>query len=303
MPSTGDFPDALDPVFRAMMEEPFDGEEQSLVSQFFDMETSDRPEERLTSISGLPKPPNFMGTLAYRSPDQGFDVTATHIEVAMGTQITRRLWDDDQHGKIKRIFSGFRNAFHERKQDEAADFFNGAFTTTSAFYNHSEGVSVCNNSHLTPSSGVSTASGFDNLSTAGLSATALTADRYTFRLFKNFKGFSIDKVPDTIFVPAELDDEALKITRTRVGLDTAAGDVNVQAGRYRVLSSTRLSDANNWFVMNMRLLKESLIWYTRKAFESDRMESFDQFNFKGRGYERYSHLWLFWQGLLGHEVA
>ena len=42
MPSTGDFPDALDPVFRAMKDEPFSGEGLDIISEFFSQETSDK---------------------------------------------------------------------------------------------------------------------------------------------------------------------------------------------------------------------------------------------------------------------
>lgn len=302
--SKGKFPDSLEQSFGAIMKEPFSGEDQDLRKFLMTMEDSDKPEERLSSISGLPKPSRFLGTLAYRDPDQGYDVTATHVTVAMGTQITREMYDDDQHGQIKAIFSGFRDAFHEGKQDDVADLLNLSFTANPTdFFSHSESLALCADAHTTPSSGVSNSSGFDNLSTAALSATALAADRYTMRLFKNFKGFPIDKVPNLIIVPVELEDEALKIVQTRMGLDTAAGDKNIQAGRYRVVGSTRFNDSNNFWVANQELLKKSLRWYTRVKFETDRMESFDQFNFKGRGYERYSYLWLFWQGLLGHSVS
>jgi WD40 repeat protein len=299
----GKFPDAINPIFRAMMEEPFGGEGMDIVKFLYDGDTSTRPEERLTSISGLPKFPKFTGTLTYKDPVQGFDVTATHVVYAMGVQITRETWDDDQHGKIKRIFSGFKDAAWETRQDDGAQLLNNAFVSDTEFYNHTEGVSLCNNSHTTPDGDVSTASGFDNLSTTALSATALSAARYTMRLFKDFKGVRIDKVPDTLIVPAELEDEALKISQTKMGLDTAAGDKNVQAGRFNVVSSTRLTDTNNFFVVNKGLAKKSFIWYDRVPFETDRMESFDQFNFKARAYMRYSNLWLFWQGIMGFQVS
>lgn len=298
----GGFPDSLDPVFRKQVPENFNRPDD-LIPILYGMEGSDRAEERLTSISGLPNFPRFTGAVTYRGPDEGFDVTATHVNYAMGVQINQELWEDDQHGQIKKIFAGFgRSAFNTRQVD-AALLLNGAFTTTIEFFSHSEGVSMCNNSHTTTVSGVSTASGFDNLSTAGLSATALTADRYTFRLFKDFQGNFIDEVPDLLFVPAELDDEASVINRTSTGLDTSAGDINVQKGRYQIVSSVHLTDANNYFVANKRLMKDSFVWYDRVKFNSDRMEAFDTYNFKGRARMRYSYLWLFWQAILGHQVA
>ena len=300
--SKGGFPDSLDPVFNKQVRESFAGPDD-LIPTLYGVESSSKAEERITSISGLPNFPRFTGALAYRGPDQGFDVTATHVNYAMGVQITQELWEDDQHGQIKRIFDGFgRSAFNTRQVD-AAQLLNLAFTTTLEFFEHTEGVSMCNNSHSTPVSGVSTASGFDNLSTAALSATALTADRYTFRLFKDFQGNPIDEVPDILIVPAELDDEAMVISKTTTGLDTTAGNINVQKGRYQVVSTVRLTDANNYFVGNKRLMKDSFTWFERIKFNQDRMEAFDTYNFKGRARMRYSFMWLFWQAILGHQVA
>ena len=298
----GGFPDSLDPVFNKQVPENFKGPDD-LIPVIFGVESSSKAEERITSITGLPNFPRFTGALAYRGPDQGFDVTATHVNYAMGVSIGQELWEDDQHGQIKKIFSGFgRSAFNTRQIDAAA-LFNSMFSTGQEFYDHTEGVALSSNSHTSVVSGVSTASGFDNLSTAGLSATALTADRYTFRLFKDAQGNPIDEVPDILFVPAELDDEASVITKTSTGLDTSAGDINVQKGRYQVVSSVRFTDANNYFVANKRLMKDSFVWYERVKFESDRMEAFDTYNFKGRARMRYSYLWLFWQAVLGHQVA
>jgi len=298
----GGFPDSLDPVFNKQVPENFKGPDD-LIPSMYGVESSSKSEERVTSISGLPNFPRFTGALAYRGPDQGFDVTATHVNYAMGVQIGQELWEDDQHGQIKKIFAGFGRAAFNTRQIDAANLFNSAFSTGLEFFNHTEGVALSSNSHTTPVSGVSTASGYDNLSTAGLSATALTADRFTFRLFKDFQGNPIDEVPDMLYVPAELDDEAQVITRTSTGLDTSAGDVNVQKGRYQVVSSVRFTDANNYFVGNKRLMMDSFVWYERIKFNSDRMEAFDTYNFKGRARMRYSYLWLFWQAVLGHQVA
>ena len=298
------FPDSLDPVFARLVEENFN-QAPDLVPQLFNTSLkSSRDQEKLSSISSLPDFPKFTGTLTYKSPTQGYDVTAQHIEFAMGVQIQRKLWDDDQHGKIRSIFEGFGDSAFKSRQKDAAQPFNLAFSVDPEFYTHTEGVSLCNDSHTTTVSGVSTSSGYDNLSTAAISATSLTADRYTMRLFKDFQGEPVDEVFDEVFCPAELEDEVLKIVQTRVGLDTAAGDVNVHAGRnFKVISSVRLTDANNYFVMNSKLRNQSLYWIDRIPFEKDRMDSFDQYNFKGRAYMRYSFVYLFWQWILGHSVS
>lgn len=301
--TSGAFPDALNPVFRKQSREDFAGT-PDLVGQLFGSGSSDRNQERITSISGLPDFVAFTGSVSYAGPDEGYDVTVTHKQFARGVQIQRTLWDDDQHGQIRQIFTGLGRAAHNTRQKDAAQPFNTAFTTDSEFYTHTEGVSLCSNSHTTTVEGVDASSGFDNLITNEMSGTAFTVARYTMRLFNDFQGEPIDEVFDEVLVPAELEDEALVILRTRTGLDTASGDANVhQMRNIKLMSSARLTDSNNWFVMNSRLRNDNLVWIDRTPFETARMEAFDQMNFKGRGYMRYSYYWLFWQFILGAQVS
>ena len=60
---------------------------------------------------------------------------------------------------------------------------NNAFSIDTLFYNNSEGVALCSNSHIT-TSGASTSTGFDNLGTASLTATAVAAARISMVDFR-----------------------------------------------------------------------------------------------------------------------
>jgi len=297
------FPDALNPIFEAYKKEEFAGSTPDLVPRLFGTGKSDRDKYQASSISGLADFTAFAGNVDYASPVEGYDVTATHVEFAQGVQIQRKLWDDSQTEKIKQIFMGQRRAAYNTRQKDAAQPFNNAFTTDNEFFSHSEGVNLCSNSHTTPMSSVSTASGFDNLLTASLAGTAVTAARYTMRNLKDFTGEPIDEVPDCILVPAELEATAEEIVKTRTGLDADTGNYNVEQGRYEIISTVRLTDTNNWFAINKRLMKDNLIWIDRVPLELKRMEAFDPISFKSRGYMRYSYLYVFWQWLIGHQVA
>lgn len=300
--SQAGFPDSLDPVFKKIVKDGF-GEKQDLVGVFFGKDTSDRHEEKYNSISSLDDLPEFGGSLTFLAPVEGYQVLVTHKEFAGGVNIQRKMWDDDQHGQIRKLFADLGRSGKRTRNKDAAQPFNNAFIVDSEFYAHDEAVSLCSSSHTTPDGDVSTSSGFDNLYTAALSGTAVAAARYNMRLLKDLKGEPQDEVPDMLCVPAELEDKALEIVRTRTGLDSAEGTRNIQEGRYRVFSTVRFTDTNNWFAINESNMKENLKWIDRVTFEEARMDAFDQIQFKGRGYQRYSYFHLFWQWVIGHQVS
>jgi len=295
-------PDSLNPVYKKLTYEGFN-RTPDLVSLLFGTETSDRNQELFATITGMGDFTEHQGTIDYDGPDQGYTVTATHKEFSKGLMIGRTILDDDQHGQIVKMFKLFGDSAFQTRQKDAAQPFNSAFTVDSEFFSHEEGVPLVSNSHTTPRAGVSTTNGFDNLYTAALSGTAVSAARYNMRLFKQFNGEPIDEIPGTLIVPAELEDKAFEIVKTRTGLDTADGNYNPQQSRYDVISSVRLTDSNNWFAVNKSMMKENLIWMDRIPFETDRMEHFDSFSFKARGYMRYSYYWLLWQWIVGHQVS
>lgn len=302
-PSTkAGFPDALQPDFREVTLQKFN-EIEDPVGKMFTIKSSDRHSETVSAIGPMGDLPKFTGTLSYDGPDQMYDVTAVHVEFAGGVQIQRALYDDDQFDVINDFFGMLGRAGKLTRLKDAYQLLNNAFSIDNEFYNHTEGVGLCSNSHTSTRAGVSTSSGFDNLSTAGLSATALTADVITFRQFADNAGEPIDIEPNEIYAPINLEDQLSEIIKTRFGLDTAEGNVNVHDGRFTVKTSVRLSDTNNYFLCNSSLRKEALYWYDRIPFETGKMESFDQYTAKGRAYMRYSFLYKFWQFILGHEVS
>jgi hypothetical protein len=97
------WPDILDPRFRKIY-----GDELKALPQvgpsIFHMETSSRNIEKDSSASGLSKliRRSEGQAISYEDEVQGFDVTYTHVEDALGTSVSNKLWEDDQFNVIKR---------------------------------------------------------------------------------------------------------------------------------------------------------------------------------------------------------
>jgi hypothetical protein len=173
--SSGNFGDLLDPRVKKI----FFGELKELpdyVGTLYSIESSSTPYEISSEVGELDDFTEFTGTVTYGSQNQGYDVRATHVEFSKGIQVERKLFDDDQHGIINRKPVGLATAYNRTRQKHAARMLNNAFSVDTMFYSHTEGVALCSDSHTT-TSGASTASGFDNLTTASLTSVAVSAAR------------------------------------------------------------------------------------------------------------------------------
>ena len=300
--TSASFADVLDVRFRDIAMGTYD-KGASRIGDFYGVETSDRPDERYSELTPMGKFQQFLGSVTYDGAEQGYDVTGTHIEWTLGLQIQRKLYDDDQFGVIDEQFGLLGESAFKTHEDHAAGVFSDAFSATNSFYSHTENVALVSNSHTTPVAGVSTATGFDNLTTAALSPADLSSAVVQYRQFKDAAGDWVDQQPDTLIVPVNLLDRATEIIRTPKGLDDANLNYNVQSGRFRIVDWIRLSDTNNWFLVNEASMKRNLLWFWRKKLELAKMESFDNFVGKGRGYMRYSYLRRDWRWILGAQVS
>jgi hypothetical protein len=121
------------------------------------------------------------------------------------------------------------------RQKHAARIFNNAFSVDSFFYNHTEGVALCSDSHTSNNSTLAdTSAGFDNKITTALSATALAAARIQFRNFRDDRGNRYDAMPDEIMIPPDLYDVAAEIVQSTGKPDTAENNINVHKGAYNI---------------------------------------------------------------------
>lgn len=299
--STG-FPDVLDSEFQEIFDREFDQLASKRGELYGIVPTNGRETIKWSDVGTLPDFEQFNGSIQYQSQHQGFDTVSTPLEWASGTQVERKLFDDDQFQIFNQRPAALGASAARTREKHAARILNLAFQNDTLFYNNSEGVALCSNSHTT-NSGASTSSGFDNLITASLTAVAVATARIQMVGFRGDQADRIDVMPDELWYPPDLYDKASEIITSSGKLDGALNNDNVHQNAYTGHEWRYLTDTNNWFMMDSRTRKRMLHWVDRIPLEFGMIEDFDTLVAKFRAYMRYSTAWTNWRFILGAQVS
>lgn len=296
------FGDLLDPRFQRIFDDRLRQVPDMVMEVYTDAGTNGRNNMMWSEVGTMPDWAQFTGQVSYQSRSQGYDVTATPIEFTSGFQIERKLFDDDQYNIMDQRPRGLATSYVRTRQSHAARVFNNAFAVDTMFYSHSEGVGLCNNSHTT-TSGASTASGFDNLTTAALTHTAVTAARKQMVQFRGDQAEIIAVTPDELWYPVALYDRAQEILGSRGRPEDATNAVNIHMGQFRGVEWIYMNDTNNWFMVDSMGRRDNLFWTDRIGVEFAMVEDFDTLIAKWRGYARYAMARVDWRFILGSQVS
>ena len=295
------FQDALDVRFEDIFWEEYN-QLPDMLSRFYNFASNGRNDMRWSQVGTVSDFSEFTGTVDYGSMSQGYDTVLTPLEFTKGIQAERKLLDDDQYNILDARPKGLAMAASRTRQTHGARQFNNAFSVDTFFYNNSESVALCSNSHTT-TSGASTATGFDNLTTAALSATAVAAARIAMVDFRGDQAEKISIIPDEILHPINLYEEAYEIIKASGKVDTDLNNPNVHEGQYKAVEWNYLTDTNNWFLMDSRQRGNSLHWTDRVPLEFAFIEDFDTLTGKWRGYMRYGQAHTDWRWISGAQVS
>ena len=296
------FPDLLDPRFEAIFLQEYNLHEDMLPKIYDIVPHNGRNNMSWSEVSTLEDFQQFAGTVQYQDQHQGYDVTATFLPWVNGFQMERDLWDDDQYQIWNDSPRALANAAYRTRQTHGARLFNNAFSTDTMFYNHSEGVPLCSNSHTT-TTGASTAVGFDNLATGELAATSVATMRIQMVKFRGTQAERIQVKPDTLLYPPDLYEEAFEIINSPGKLDLANNNSNVHQGRYTGWEWNYLTSTTNFFMLDSSWMKQMFKWVDRIPLEYGFVEDFDTYTAKYRAYMRYAYAWRNWRCILGAQVA
>ena len=296
------FGDLLDPRFTKIFYEEYNQLPDMIGEVFSTIGTNGRNNMTWSGVGTLTDWDDFTGTVSYGSNSQGYDVTMTPVEYTKGVQIERKLFDDDQYHIMDQRPKGLAAAAHRTRQKHGARIFVNAFSVDTYFYSHSENVALCSNSHTT-TSGASTASGFDNLNTASLTATAVAANRIQMVGFRGDQAERIEVTPDELWYPPNLYEQAYEIMKASGKVDTANNNPNVHQGQYKGYEWRYMSDTNDWFMCDSRMRRMYLLWSDRTPMEFAMVEDFDTLVAKWRGYRRYGMTYVDWRFIIGNQVS
>ena len=300
--TSGSFGDLLDPRFQKIFTDTLKPLPDMLGEVYTMVPSNGRNNMTWSEVGTLTDWDEFTGTVAYTSVSQGYDVTMTPVEFTKGMQVDRKLFDDDQFHIMDQKPKSMAESLHRTRQSHGARIFNNAFTNDTLFYSHSEGVPLCSNSHTT-TSGASTASGFDNMTTASMTATAVFAMRLQMVGYRGDQAERIEIMPDELWYPPDLSEQAFEIIKSQGKVDTANNNRNFHEGRYKPYEWRYLTDANNWFMCDSSLRKQFLFWQDRVPAEFAMIEDFDTLVAKWRGYTRYGMTYVNWRFVGGAQVA
>ena len=300
--TSGQFGDLLDPRFQKIFHDNLKEPNDLIPMLYTNQATNGRNNITWSGVGQMADWDEFTGNVTYGSQSQGYDVTLTPVEFAKGIQIDRKLFDDDQYNIMDARPKALANAGRRLRQKHAVRLFENAFSVDSYFYQHSEGVALCSDSHTT-TSGASTASGFDNKITSAFSATALAAARIQMKQFRGDVGEKLDYTPDEIWYPVNLYEQVFEVVNSMGKVDTANNNLNVHKGAYDMYEITYLNDTNNWFLCNKQARQEMVFWSDRVPIEFAMIEDFDTLIAKWRGYGRWGCAYTDWRFLIGSQVS
>lgn len=252
------WPDILDPRFRKIY-----GDELKALPQvgpsIFHMETSSRNIEKDSSASGLSKLVRRAEgqAITYEDEVQGFDVTYTHFEDALGTSVSNKLWEDDQFGVILKKPAHLARAKARTQEQMMSDIFNYGFTAGGGGlspFTSGDALALFSASHTREDGGATQS----NYTTADLNEASIEAALVSIRTTLDHKGQLFMAKGDTLVVAPALEKEARILLDTQGRVGSANNDINPYQGALKLIVWDFLGSAAGgsdtaWFILDSSL--------------------------------------------------
>lgn len=231
------------------------------------------------SVGSVPDPTDFNGTVIYQSVAPGYHTKIEPKEYAGGIVIERRLLDTERYDVVESRTKGLATAANRKMNKIAHEPFIYHDSSAFTFMTSEEGVALCSNSHTTKASGVSTSTGFDNLSTLAFDAVNLETLRIQSRGLKDDIGERMDTQFDTIIHGTNLSEAVWEVQKSEGKVDEMTNNANFQRGRWKSIELPLLDDydTNDWFIVDSSMMKEMLIWHEGVPLEFHNTTDFDTF--------------------------
>jgi phage major head subunit gpT-like protein len=267
MERRSDFGDLLDPVIRDFIDE---GQKQlpekrGLVFNELDSSKNIETDSSMSGISDLDEIPEG-DNITYEDRTQGYDVTYTHRKFGKGIAVTEELWDDDQHGQIRKAARDLGRARVRHSEKLAADIFNYGTTAGGggkATFTSGDAKALFATDHPRTDGGTAQS----NLSTADLAEDALEAAMLQMAATVDDKGQGVVVQPTTLLVPRALEKEARILLDSMQRTGTANNDINPYKGALDLIVWDYLGTSfggsdTAWYLIDRNVA--GLNWFWRK---------------------------------------
>ena len=271
---------------------------ESTSQRLYTFMNSKMANEYTLSMSTLGDFTNFTttGQIVFDEISEGYKQTFTHEEWTGGFTITKKLARDDLYKATKTLPGQRAKSAFTTREKHGMSIFNGAFAGTGG----ADSLPLCSTAHTSTVSGISTQG---NSGTETFSKTSVAATRLLMMKFYGLSGEDIGIELNEVLVPIDKYQDAIELVKTPKEIGTANNTINFFQGIYDVHQSRYLSSTYNWFAMDKRIRKESLLW-----FDNENLQLMEDFTLGPlvkafAGYMRYSYGWSDWPWIYGHNAS
>jgi len=272
-------------------------EHPEVYPQIFTVLPSTRAYEEDQIVAGLGNVPRKLEGegIAYDQPIQGGSVRYTHESFALGFQVTKEMWDDDQYGIMKKVSQDFGRGIRQTLESTYASVINNGFTTTT----NANGETLFNTAQ--PLLGGGTYSNRSAVDIA-LSVTGIQEGLLAFDMMVNERGQLSMLVPKELWIHPNNQFIASELLHSAYEPYTGNNTVNTVQGRLEPKINRYFTSTSAWFIFGGKS-DHSLKGYWRTQPEFDSQDDFDTKGAAFSTFFRFSAGVTDWKGTWGSNGA
>ncbi|MFA5407859.1 MAG: Mu-like prophage major head subunit gpT family protein [Bacilli bacterium] len=297
--SINQFQNLQEPILADLYWDAFNKERQ-IFAPFFPKRTSKKIKETMLTLTDVGQLTPFSGSVEYAELEEAYKSECENIQYARGLKFSRKFIDTNQYPEYyQSSATQLGKAAGRTREQVLANIFNDAFSTAGDFVG-GDAKALCASDHPVPDGSFTQS----NIGTTELSPTALTVALAAMRRFKDFNGEPIDAIGDTLIVPPELQDLAERIVKSSQLAISANNDINPSnISQLKIMVSSRLTDANNWFLVDSSMKDMMLRYFEVVAPEFGRDVNTDSLSVKYFCYMYFSAGFLDSRWIYGSQVS
>lgn len=287
------FADLLEPGLRKIFDDKYQ-EIQEMYSQVFNVQSSDKSEEKDSAVSGfgLLDQTGEGDPITYEDPVQMYDTTYVHLKYTKGFKVSEELYEDDMYNIIKKKPAALARATRRTTEYYAASVFNNAFSTAQL---GGDGKPLASTTH--PRADGGTAQSNASATSLALNEANLETAEIAMKKQLDDKGMRIMAKGTTLLVPVELEKTANVIVNSTMQSGTANNDANYYKGRFKVVAWDYLTSSTAWFLIDESLNELNWFWRVKPEFKQD--DAFDTGLALYKVRMRFSKGFSDWRGVWG----
>ena len=209
------------------------------------------------------------GSIQFSSPTEGYRKSVEEVQWARGIKATRQLLRNDLYNVLRQRAAALADSARDRRESTGASPFVDGFTSV---FTTGDTLSLFNTAH-TNRQNSNTQS---NRGTSAFSPAAVDTVRIAMSKFRTNMGNKMAVRMDTLIVPTDLNERAYELIKSSGKVDTANNNRNFHQGKYSlIVFENYLSDVNNWFAADSKLMKRYLIYREWESTQFFRSGEFD----------------------------